>query len=193
MSLPVTRVFQLGLLSLALAACTSAPNVKSPNTNSPQVDGSTTGVQNNGNNYRTNKYCIDMLKEYEGLRLTAYQGPGVTQPWLIGYGHKATAREGMVITEDKAIELRKSDLVDVEQAIQRLVSVNLNENQFSAISCFAYNMGTGNLASSTLLKKLNQADYEGAANEFWKWRRIGPDISQHLVDRREKETALFRR
>lgn len=145
----------------------------------------------NGNNYSTNQACIDLLKESEGLRLEAYEGPGMAEPWLIGYGHKTTARLGMTITESEAELLLKNDLVRVESAIQRLVTVDLNNNQFSALACFAYNMGTGNFATSTLLKNLNRGDYESAADEFWKWRKIGSTISQHLVARREKEKALF--
>ena len=62
---------------------------------------------------------------------------------------------------------------------------------FDALTCFTFNLGAGNLANSTLLKKLNQKDYEGAAEEFEKWIYAGGKVLAGLVRRRKAERALF--
>jgi hypothetical protein len=79
-----------------------------------------------------------------------------------------------------------------EKAVQRLVKVKLNQNQFDALVSFAYNCGEGNLAKSTLLKRVNAGDFEGAAQEFHKWNKGGGQVLRGLVRRRKAESDLFR-
>ena len=80
-----------------------------------------------------------------------------------------------------------------EQAVLRLIHVPLTNNQFSALVSFTYNVGSGNLASSTLRQKLNRQEYDAAADEFPKWRRAAGKILKGLVLRRKEEQALFQR
>ena len=115
----------------------------------------------------------------------------------IGYGSTWTFDGSRVtlhhpsITEDEAEILLLREIRNSEKAVDRLIQVDLNENEFSALCSFVYNLGSGNLQSSTLRAKLNRTDYEGAANEFPKWRRAGGRILAGLVRRRAAEKALF--
>ncbi len=83
------------------------------------------------------------------------------------------------------------DLLIFSNSVKALCKVPLNANQFSALCSLCYNIGAGNFRASTLLRKLNRGDYEGASGEFWKWRRSRGRIMRGLVTRREKERRLF--
>jgi hypothetical protein len=80
----------------------------------------------------------------------------------------------------------------LDRAVERLVKVPLNQNQFDALVSFAYNCGEGNLGKSTLLRRLNAGDYKGAAAQFAAWNKGGGQVLKGLVRRRAAEAALFR-
>lgn len=138
---------------------------------------------------------ISHIKKWEGLELEAYLCPA--NVWTIGYGHTKTARPGMVITKAEADHLLRQDLRWVDQAINEYVKVDLNQNQFDALSSFIFNLGSGNFKSSTLLKKLNKGDFKGAAEEFLRWDKArvnGKLVSlRGLRLRRQDEKDLFLR
>ena len=130
-----------------------------------------------------------MIKECEGLRLKAYQDAvGV---WTIGYGTTRGVKPGQIITTDEAQELLEADVMRFEPEVHRLVKVDLNSNQWDALLSFTYNLGASNLASSTLLKKLNSGDYAGAASEFERWVHAGGRRLEGLVRRRKAERTMF--
>jgi len=137
---------------------------------------------------------LDIIKESEGLRLKAYPDPGTGgAPWTIGYGHTgADVSPGLVITEAKADELLRSDIARFEDAVAKLVGANATDNQFSALVSFAFNVGAEALRTSTLLRKHNEGDYVGAANEFPKWVKAAGKTLPGLVKRRQREQALYR-
>ncbi len=142
---------------------------------------------------RTNQAGLDLIKMFEGLRLEAYvDAVGV---WTIGYGHTKTARRGMVITEEQAEQLLRQDLGEAEAAVTRLVKVDLNENEFSALASLVFNIGSGNFQRSTVLKRLNAGDKVGAADaiEWWNKGRVNGVLTTlpGLVRRRAAEKALF--
>lgn len=132
---------------------------------------------------------LRLLKSFEGLRLNAYQDAvGV---WTIGYGTTSGVYPGMQITEAKAEEFLRRDLRRFEAAVSDLVTVPLNEDQFSALVSFTYNVGEGALESSTLLRLLNQRDYQGAADQLLRWN-LGDGVElPGLTRRRRAERALF--
>jgi GH24 family phage-related lysozyme (muramidase)/nucleoid-associated protein YgaU/uncharacterized protein YbjQ (UPF0145 family) len=133
---------------------------------------------------------LELIKSFEGLRLNAYQDPGGV--WTIGYGHTGSdVSPSDVLTKAGAETLLKQDLAKFENAVRESVSVPLNSNQFSALVSFTYNMGAGGLARSTLLERLNQKDYQGAANEFSKWVFAKGQKLPGLVRRRAEEKELF--
>lgn len=146
---------------------------------------------------KTNDAGVALIKQFEGLRLEAYADPahGWKVP-TIGYGHTDAAGapkvyKGMKITAQKADEILRADLGQYEQAVNAAVTVPLNENQFAALVSFTFNLGAGNLRSSTLLRKLNVRDYTGAAAEFPKWNKAGGKVLAGLTKRRNAERALF--
>ena len=85
----------------------------------------------------------------------------------------------------------KKDLIKFEEGVEKLVEVDINSNQFSALVSFAFNLGCGNLKKSTLLKKLNDGDTEGASDEFLQWVSAGGKRLPGLERRREAERELF--
>ena len=147
---------------------------------------------------KVNDAGLTLIKDFEGFRSNWYLDPvGV---WTIGYGHtdsagspKYSTSKGLKLTEAEATAILARDLARYEADVTRLVKVPLNENQFGALVSFTYNLGAGNLASSTLLRKLNAGDYTGAAGEFPKWVKAGGKTLNGLVRRRAAEQALFKR
>ncbi|WP_416675740.1 lysozyme [Egbenema bharatensis] len=133
---------------------------------------------------------LRLLKSFEGLRLQAYlDAVGV---WTIGYGTTAGVRPGMRITEAEAEALLQRDLARFEQAVSQLITVPLNEDQYSALVSFTYNVGEGALSGSTLRRLLNQRDYLGAADQLLRWNRgDGGRELPGLTRRRRAERALF--
>lgn len=132
---------------------------------------------------------LDLTERSEGCRLVAYQdSAGV---YTIGYGHTKGVRKGDVITQAQAEAFLIADIQDAVHDIERLVRCKLTQGQFDALVDFDFNLGSANLASSTLLKKLNGGDYEGAGREFQRWNRAGGKILAGLTTRREEEAKLF--
>ena len=146
-------------------------------------DASTSGPK------RTNSNGLKLIKSFEGLRLRAYQDAvGI---WTIGYGTTRGVRPGMTISEAEAETFLQQDLTRFEQAIHGALEVPVNDNQFSALSCFTYNVGPGAFRSSTLLKLLNQQNLYGAADQFPRWNKAGGRPLAGLTRRRKAERSLF--
>ena len=138
---------------------------------------------------QTSQRGIDLIKRFEGLRLTAYDdGVGVQ---TIGYGHTAGVKPGMTITEDQAVQFLREDLHSAERDIDRLVTVHLCQHQFDALASLVFNIGGTAFRDSTLLRKLNAGDYAGAAVQFDRWVHGGGKILPGLVKRRAAERAMF--
>ena len=131
---------------------------------------------------------ITLLKTFEGCELHSYQDAvGVT---TIGFGH-TPASPGQTITQAQADALLQSDLAAFERGVNASVQRNLTSNQFSALVCFAYNVGMEAFKDSTLLRCVNSGDIEGAAEQFGKWIYGDGKILPGLVTRRAAERALF--
>ena len=144
---------------------------------------------------RTNDEGVNLIKRYEGCSLSVYLDPinictigfGSTYG-LVGNRLDSSHRD---ITEDEAEYLLKRELRSTENAVARMVSSSLTSNQFSALCCLVYNIGSGNFRRSTIRMKLNRKDFNSAAKEFPKWRRAGGIILRGLVRRRRQEQILF--
>jgi lysozyme len=132
---------------------------------------------------------LAMLQRLEGFSATPYVD---AHGYSIGYGHFIKAGESFTtITRDQALQLLQQDLVWAERAVRTNVLVPLTQSQFDALVSFVYNVGETNFRGSTLLRKLNAGDYEGALAEFPKWNRSGGDVVDALVERRAQEQQLF--
>ena len=97
----------------------------------------------------------------------------------------------MKITQSQAEAFLKQDLARFEKAVDDNVKVSLNGDQFAALVSFTYNVGEGALASSTLLRLLNQSDYQGAADQLLRWNKGDNGELAGLTRRRKAERALF--
>lgn len=124
----------------------------------------------------------------------------------IGYGHLLTESEkrtGVLtikgtsvrykngLSIQQVLDLKTQDLAKYETAVRNSVKVPINQNQFDALVSFAFNCGVGALQSSTLLKMLNQKNYNGAADQFLRWDKAGGKVLSGLTRRRQAERALF--
>lgn len=142
------------------------------------------------NKMQISQQGIEALKFFEGLRLTVYKDSAGLD--TIGYGHLVKPGESFTtITEAEAEQLLKADISYAEDAVNRLVKVDLDQNQYDALVSFVYNVGAGAFADSTLLKRLNYGDYQGAANELDRWNKAGGRVIDGLVSRRYHEKRLF--
>ncbi|HQB09116.1 MAG TPA: lysozyme [bacterium] len=130
-----------------------------------------------------------LIKEFEGLRLTAYLCPAGV--WTIGYGHTKGVKRGMKIDQAQADRLLDIDLIDVARSIRQLVKVNINDNQAQALVSFVFNIGYGAFEKSTLLRKINNRDFLAASLEFRKWVYAKGIKLPGLVRRRSVEKDLF--
>ena len=153
---------------------------------------------------RINADGLDIVKRFEGLVDGDPSSPGYS-PYLcpahiptVGYG-ATRYRDGTPvcmgdkgISEDAADSLLAAHCDHAGSWVLRLTKVALSSNQFSALVSLIYNIGSGNYQSSQVRQKLNRGDYDGAADNFWQWRRGGGRILPGLVRRRAAEAALFR-
>ena len=138
---------------------------------------------------KINEAGLALIKEFEGLKLEAYRD--VVGILTIGYGHISGVKKGQVITSQQATDFLSQDVSTTEAGVRKLVPASCTVNQFSALVCFAYNLGLGSLTKSTLLKKLVAGDITGAADEFLKWNKAGGKEIAGLTRRRIAERALF--
>jgi lysozyme len=130
-----------------------------------------------------------MIKHFEGLHLRAYLcANGI---WTIGYGHTSGVTPDSEIAAEEAERLLSLDVREAEACIYFCRECPLNQNQFNALVSFVFNLGCRRFRTSTLLKKLNDGEYAGAAEEFPRWVKAGGVILPGLVRRREEEKKLF--
>lgn len=125
---------------------------------------------------------------YEGYEPTAYRDP-VGIP-TICYGHTATVRMGQTLSQTRCTELLQADLGDAFAVVDRRAQVKLPAPTRAALASFVYNVGAGNFARSTLLRKLNQGNLRGACHELSRWVYAGGRKLNGLVKRRATEREL---
>jgi len=132
---------------------------------------------------------FELIKGFEGLRLTAYQDSvGV---WTIGYGHTQGVYAGMTITSEQANNFLKQDIDNHLPGIYKYVTVEMNQNQFDALASFHFNLGVNILQGSTLLTYINSKNWQAAANEMKKYVNGNGVPIPGLITRRKLEADLF--
>lgn len=143
---------------------------------------------------KTSQAGIDLIHSFETLRLKAYPDPGSKdgKPWTNGWGSTGPdIKEGTAWTKEYADARFASKLTEVEAAVSKAVAVQLTQNQFDALVSFTYNLGIGNLKSSTLLKMLNEGFYANAGLQLLRWDKNDGKVMAGLTRRRKAELKLF--
>lgn len=139
---------------------------------------------------RINSKGLQLIKEFEGCKLQSYQD--IVGVWTIGFGHTRTAGPNQFIGMDEAERLLAEDLKAFELGVEARVKVPVTDNQFSALVCFAFNVGLGALENSTLLRLLNSgATATEVALQFHRWNKAGGKEVAGLSRRRKEEALLF--
>ena len=151
--------------------------------------------------------AVDLIKHHEGKRNSLYRCPA--NLWTIGYGHVLYPEQGKLKLEDRKsyplrpehdkdwsddgiVAILRSDLQRFESGVLRLCPGSSDSQaQFDALVSFSFNVGLGNLQSSTLRMKFNRGDIAGAADEFLKWNKAGGRVLKGLQNRRLEERELF--
>jgi lysozyme len=136
------------------------------------------------------------ITKHEGLKLKPYLCPAKIP--TIGYGNTYYADGKRVtlldkqITKQEALEMFKEIANKFAKRVDTLVTSNITQNQFNALVSFAYNVGTGNFASSTLLKKVNKNPNDLTIKaEFLRWNKAGGKVINGLTNRRIDEADLY--
>ena len=132
---------------------------------------------------------LSLIKKFEGCRLEAYYCSGGVL--TIGYGHTGGVKESDTITQEEAEKLLRADVFKFEEYVEDNVMVELDQSQFDALVAWTFNLGPGNLRESTMLKKLNNADYESVPFEMRRWNKAGGKTLDGLIRRRNAEALLF--
>jgi len=132
---------------------------------------------------------IELIKKFEGCRTESYRCSANVP--TIGYGHTAGVKDGDSCTQAEAESILAEDLVEFEDYVNDLVTVELTPSQFSAVVAFTFNLGPKNLSESTLLKLLNLEKYDEIPAQFKRWNKAGGKVLDGLIRRREAESLLF--
>ena len=136
---------------------------------------------------KTSQRGINLIKEFEGLRLTAYKCPAGV--YTIGYGHTRGVKRGMKITEEEASAYLAADLRNSEKAVERYDSVyHWNQNEFDSLVSFTFNCGATNLRSLLRNGHRNRSQIVATLPLY---RKAGGKILKGLERRRAAEKALF--
>lgn len=134
---------------------------------------------------KTGEAGINLIKQFEGLRLTAYKPVASEKYWTIGYGHYSKdVTEGMTITEEQAEQLLKQDLSIAEGAVS--VMGVWTQNQFDALVSFTFNCGVANL-----VKLVTNRTNDVIAKKIILYNKAGGKVLNGLVKRRKEEQELF--
>jgi len=149
---------------------------------------------------RISSVGLDLIKKFEGCHdirsdgmVHSYRDP--VDVWTIGYGHTKGVKSGQSISMEKAEEFLLEDVKDAVWAVRKFVKVPLTQYQFDALVSFTFNLGSGNLRGSTLLRILNAGQYDKVPEQLNRWNK--GKVNGKLVElrgltrRRSAEAALF--
>lgn len=141
---------------------------------------------------RTSSAGLNLIKRFEGFSGSPYLCPA--QIWTIGYGHVILPSERAVLTladEAAAEKLLMRDVGWAEKAVATLIAIPLRQNQFDALVCFTFNLGSGALQRSTLRRVINRGEEEAVAGQWMRFVWAGGKKVLGLVRRRVDELALY--
>ena len=138
---------------------------------------------------KVSQECVNLVKFFEGFEGKAYLCPA--NVWPIGYGRTRNVRDGDRITEVQAERDLLEELEEFAEQVLNSVKVELTQNELDALTSWTYNLGVGNLNSSTLLKKLNAGDKNSVTSEMLRWNKAAGKVLAVLTRRREAEAKLW--
>ncbi|UAL08977.1 lysozyme-family localization factor SpmX [Caulobacter segnis] len=143
--------------------------------------------------HQVSRVAVDLIKRFEGYRQHAARLPDGR--WTVGYGHTLTARAGASVSEKDAEALLLYDLISVAHSVNEHTYAPLNQNQFDALVCFAFNIGLENFLRSGVLRRINEGSLLQAACAMEMWRKADFEgeriVIDALVRRRSAEKTLF--
>lgn len=137
------------------------------------------------------KYSTDLIKKWEGCKLTAYKCPA--GKWTIGYGNTtyedgSSVKEGDKITQARAEQMLTAYLE--KEVYWPLEGIGLSDNQISAVSSLIYNVGWGSFSRSKCWRAMKEKDW-GEVYNNWDWIKANGKVMKGLIKRRAEELALF--
>jgi len=132
---------------------------------------------------------LSLIKKFEGCEYNAYKC--AADVLTIGYGHTKGVKEGDLITQQEADALLLHEMDEYEGYINNMVTVDLEQNQFDALVSWVFNLGSSNLSSSTLLKKINNKEFDAVPEQIKRWNKAGGKVLDGLIKRRNSEALLF--
>ena len=144
-----------------------------------------------------NARTIDLIKQFEGLRLAAYLDAADPPVWTIGYGTTAAAgvviapKAGMYITQAEAEMYLRRGVEKFAAQIAPMITRAINETEFGAFVSLASNLGPGAFRGSSALRYFNEGNREAAGNAILLWNKAGGRVLNGLVRRRAAERDLF--
>lgn len=138
---------------------------------------------------KTSPKGVRLICEFEGFRANAYLDP-VGIP-TIGYGFIEGVKMGDTVTKNAALLRLQHEIVKYERGVMAACHTIPNENQFSALVCFAFNVGVKGMTGSSVIKAYNRGDMQSAARAFGLWNKAGGRVFAGLTRRRAAEAALF--
>ena len=140
-------------------------------------------------NMKISQEGLSLIKKFEGCELEAYKC--AADVWTIGYGSTKGVKEGDTLTQEEADKLLLKDVEVFEKAVKDAVEVPISQSQFDALVSWTFNLGSGSLNSSTMLKKLNNQEYDEVPAQIKRWNKAGGKVLQGLIRRREAEALLY--
>ena len=137
------------------------------------------------------KYSTDLIKKWEGCKLTAYKCPA--GKWTIGYGNTtyedgSSVKEGDKITQARAEQMLTAYLE--KEVYWPLEGIGLSDNQISAVSSLIYNVGWSSFSRSKCWRAMKEKDW-GEVYNNWDWIKANGKVMKGLIKRRAEELALF--
>ena len=147
-------------------------------------------VSEEGRHVKISQAGLDLIKSYEKCRLRAYL-PTPNDVWTCGWGSTKGVTKDTVWTQEEADAAFLKVLEWVEECVNKAVTAQLTQNEYDALCSLCFNIGCTNFGKSTLVRLLNQGNYDAASLEFSRWDKQKGQVLAGLTRRRAEEARLF--
>lgn len=160
----------------------------------PYLQGAVSPVATSYSKPGITQSTLDLIASFEGFSSTSYRDQG--RVYTIGYGfttlhgQPVTAQTPSITKDQAQLELKAKLQIYADQ-VNKTITVPITQNKFDACCSLCYNIGVGGFAQSTVAKECNAQDFTAAADAFLLWDKVKGQVSQGLLNRRQKERLLF--